>query len=37
LGKEDTGFGVRKMRKFNIALLEKWCWCIEGGCGIGCC
>lgn len=26
LGKEFGGLGVNRMREFNIALLEKWCW-----------
>jgi len=24
--KEVGGLGVRKMREFNLALLDKWCW-----------
>jgi hypothetical protein len=27
LGKEEYDIlGVRRMREFNIALLDKWCW-----------
>lgn len=26
LRKEYGGMGVRRLRKFNIALLGKWCW-----------
>jgi len=24
--KEEGGLGVRRMCKFNVALLGKWCW-----------
>ena len=23
---KELGFGVQKLRKFNMVLLEKWCW-----------
>lgn len=26
LPKEEGGLGVRRLREFNVALLEKWCW-----------
>jgi hypothetical protein len=26
LGKEVCGFGVRRFRELNVALLDKWCW-----------
>jgi len=26
VSKEKGGLGVRRMREFNLALLEKWCW-----------
>jgi len=26
LSKEEGGLGVRRLKEFNVALLEKWCW-----------
>ena len=36
LRQEYGGFGVRRLKEFNIVLLGKWCWWIEEGCGLGC-
>jgi len=26
LPSEEGGLGVRRLREFNVSLLEKWCW-----------
>ena len=32
---EVGGLGVRRIKDFNLALLEKWCWWRRIVCGLG--
>jgi hypothetical protein len=39
LSRENSGLGVRQLREFNLALLDKWGWGLlvdKGGCGFEC-